>query len=189
MERTQLFIELLNDLHQKINSNNEYQILKSAEIMRSLLFDASGALVDKVNREFLLKIVFEHEDTRNEFDKPFSKDASYVIPGDSFYPKFARISKNYSVKKSSKDQLLKTPILISNGKEFTVKELLHYALYKMGGTHHEDPKTDADIMIENVTKLPFFNFNLIIFQIRSIGFVVETGLQEIKNEVIKKYYR
>jgi hypothetical protein len=50
MTYEQLFLHTLGDLNSKINSQNEYEILKAAGLIRGLFLE-SGALIDKIDMQ------------------------------------------------------------------------------------------------------------------------------------------
>ncbi|MFC7357087.1 hypothetical protein ACFQO1_05270 [Jejudonia soesokkakensis] len=188
MEKHELFIETLNDLELKIHSDKPYQILKSSEIIRSLLFDTTGPLVDKINREFKLKIEFEYRDTKMRSESSPSlipKPTTYIV-ADGFYPPDG-IPNAKSVK-TKKDQFFKALLIYHNDTIYTVKDILNFALYNLGGTHHAEPNTESETNLAELNDLFLGNINSIIFQTRAIGKVVIKALSELKNEVEKKYY-
>lgn len=182
MNRHQLFINSLEDLESKINSKNEYQILKSTEILRTLLFDSSGPLVDKINKEFKIDIKFRYKVVGENLDNPLFKNLVTFICGDGFYPPNSR--PNIKITETKKDQFFKALVIFHNQNFYTVKDVLDFSLYKLGGTHHEDPKTDKEKIFSELNNLYVANGNSIIFQCKSIGEVVLEGLKELRFRVI-----
>ena len=186
MTKTELFLSILDDLKIKSNSNDPYQILKSTEIIRSLLFDTSGPLVDKINKDFKLKITYRYVKYGDNLNHPLFKDLMTYISGDGFYPdEFSNSEKIIETKKS---EFFNALVIFHDKNLFNVKDILDFALYKLGGTHHENPKSEKDKKISTLNTLYLGNQNSIIFQCRSIGKVVYDALIDLKTEVEKKYY-
>lgn len=186
MTKQQLFIEILNDLEFKINSKDQYQILKASELIRSLMFDASGSLIDKINKDYSLKILFEYKDISELLNHPLYKDVDVFFIGQGLYPPFS--NPNSKIIKTKKDDFLKAIIVISDGKRYSVKDILNFSLYKLGGTHHEEPKSDDDKRIAELNGYSLMAINSILYQIIGIGNVVISALYELKNKVIQEYY-
>jgi len=187
MEKHELFLNILKDLRDKIESNNPFQIIKSSELIRSLLFDASGPLVNKVNKEFKVKIEYEYRDTKSDYAASVIalKPSTFVV-SDGLYPDW--LLTNGTIKKTSIDALLSTLIIIKDGKELTVKNVLDYVLYCLGGTHHEEPKKEESVTLAELNEMYFGNANVVVHQVKSIGMVVLKALEPLKSEIIKKYY-
>ena len=55
MKKEQLFIRTIEDLDNKLNSTDDYEILMIAGLLRKLLLDG-GALLDQINSRIGLKI-------------------------------------------------------------------------------------------------------------------------------------
>jgi hypothetical protein len=189
MDKQKLFLYTLEDLKSKLDSNNSYQVLKTSELVRTLLFDTSGPLADKINREFKLKIKFHHKDTMSGYNilAGIAKPSLYLSL-DGFYPKSAMT--NSKTVESNKSEFFKTMVIVVNEREFTVKEILDHAVNCLGGTHHGEPKEAERIALKELEslKLGDLDTNSIIRQTKSIGYVVLDALQELKEKVIEKYY-
>lgn len=189
MNKHNLFLHTLDDLKSKLDSNNSYQILKSSELVRTLLYDTSGPLVNKINQEFKLKIKFHHKDTLSGYNvlARIAKPSLYLSL-DGFYPKNART--NSKTLESNISQFFKTMVIVVDQRVFTVKDMLDHAVNCLGGTHHGEPKEEERFALKELESWSFgdLNTNAIIRQIKSIGYVVFDALQELKEKVITKYY-
>jgi len=187
MEKHDLFLNILQDLKEKIDSNNPYQIIKSSELIRSLLFDASGPLVNKVNKEFKVKIEYEYLDTKSGYRAfLFKMNPESFIVGDGLYPEW--LITRGDIVKTKIDSFFKTMLIVKDGKEMTVKDVLDYVINCLGGTHHEEPKKDERVTLENMKNMFFGNTNAVVHQVKSIGTVVLKAMEPVKSEIIKKYY-
>lgn len=182
MSKEQLFINILDDLKQKIESGDSYQLLKSTELIRSLLFDTTGPLVDKINRQHKLKIKYEYLDSRTGYPESImALNPKWFVVGDGFYPKW--LITNGNIISTKKEKFFSMLIMRIDGREITTKELIDYVLYCMGGTHHSDPKELSELALKKMEDIFFMNTTSAISQIRSIGMVILDSLQELKEQV------
>jgi hypothetical protein len=70
-ENEELFINIYNDLRDKLDKGDKYNLIKASGLIRQILFDASPAspLLDLVNRDYKLKILFRTQKNRPKFGK------------------------------------------------------------------------------------------------------------------------
>lgn len=190
MKKHELFIEVLNDLREKIGSNKPYHIIKATELIRTLLFDKSGPLVDKLNKKYKIKFQFKHCDTRRDLES--LEKIGIPIPdtyicADGFYPETMPSQEKTII--SNRDSFYKTLIMIHEGKEYTVKDVLDHVLYILGGTHHDDPKKEEELILTNLNKhFTIGNISAVVYQIKAISRVVIKSLTELENKIIFEYY-
>jgi hypothetical protein len=185
MRRQELFLNVLKDLRSKIKSNDPYQLIKSSELIRTLLFDSSGPLVHKLNREHKLKIEFKYNDAKDTLDG--YKKAGIPIPttfmiADGFFPGTA-IAKSKTVTEKL-DNFLKALLIYHGGREYSVKDILNHAVNFLGGTHHDDPKKEKELVLTQLNnELLIGGHSSIVLPLKAIGLVVLDALAELESKV------
>jgi hypothetical protein len=56
MRTNVLFLSTLDDLEKSISSNDDYTLLCASKLIRQLFLDGANSLVDKVNKNYKLKL-------------------------------------------------------------------------------------------------------------------------------------
>lgn len=130
MDRDQLFISTFEDLEVRLKSQEEYEILMIAGLLRKLLLDKTP-LVDQVNRERRQKIRFIVNDRSVPTDEPIPEFWSVE---DGFDPNTCvpHLCRPIEV---TKDQLLSRPVLMYRGNVITVREFVLHATHVQGAVH------------------------------------------------------
>lgn len=186
MNKELLFLETLNDLRQKIDSNQPYHLIKSSELIRSLLFDPSGSLVDKINRERRFKIKFEFIDGRDSLEgiRKIGISIDTFTLNDELYP--PTTNPNRPDKKiGSKDNFLNALIIFHNNREYTVKDVLDFVLYNLGGTHHDDPKDEEKEILSHLNNVfQIGGHYSVVRPMKAIGLVVIDALSDLEKSII-----
>ena len=119
MKPEDLLLRRLDELHQLINSSDEYEVLRASATIRQLFLDRTS-LVDVVNRTYQRKLLFtvgEHVFPR----APNLPDPDVWCVVDSIDPRRAppgvpRISK-------SRKQFFSIPVGVVRGEEYTIKDV------------------------------------------------------------------
>lgn len=179
MDRKRLFISTIDDLRNKVESNNEYEILKASGLIRSLLIDSNN-LIDEVNKEFRLKLTFTYADSTQgysaEMIKMMQPDQWAVLDG--FYPG-SQITNAVNVT-TGRDPLLSQMVLINNGERLSVKDVIKYAANVLGGIHAGKVK-QGDVKDEALEKLTglFGNLPTALLQLKAIAHVILDGLEPL----------
>ena len=123
MNAKQLLLCRLDELHQQINSSDEYDVLKAAATIRQLFLDGSNSLVDIVNRTYDRKLEFtivEH----NPPNIPCLPMPDIWCCIDSIDPR--RAPYTLPRVKKTRAQFFSTVIGIANGESYSVKDLTNF---------------------------------------------------------------
>lgn len=179
MDRDQLFIRTIKDLESRLDSNDEYEILMIASLLRKLLLDRNP-LTDQVNRKRRLKIKYRINDRPLPTDEPVP---IFWSVEDGFDPDTSvpHLSKPIEV---TKDQLLSRPVLISNGQTVTVRELILHLAHVQGAVHSGMPKDKKDkVMKKLIETLGIGGLPAGLRLLRAIGRVVRKSLQPLKLKI------
>jgi hypothetical protein len=182
MDDDQLFIETLGDLKPRLEgAPTEYTVLGISTLLRKLILD-SPSLVAKVNRSRRLRIRFvvnAHE--------PVWKTAGFESPvfwsiEDGFDPDTSppHIVTPMEV---TLDQLLSRVVMLIEGREITVKDIVSQALYVVGGAHPpRAPKTATEGALEG-TGIWIAGYPAGLRPLLAIGRVIVKGLDPLRQRV------
>lgn len=176
-----LFLNTLKDLQTKIISNDQYEILMAAALLRKLLSD-ENPLIDQVNRNRKLKIRF----TINN-KKPLDEAGLYFwTVQDGFDPDTAVRVSPLSV---NKEGLLKSTSMVIQGRVITVLALIRFLSHIQGAVHTDDPTNEEEEMLKIFSeKLTIGEQSPSVRSICAICRVVLKGLEPLKQEVLKDQY-
>ena len=163
-----LFLKRLDDLEKASKSKDMYEILDLSRILRQLLLDGTP-LIDQINREYKLKILFRITDCNplegcgKGFPKPKVALAAVGLgldpDTDSLNRKIIEIDKN---------AFLKRIILIRWGKEFTIRDIIKFEANAMGAIHLDKPNKE----IEGVADIGGLTVRINDLRISSVQLVV-----------------
>jgi hypothetical protein len=141
VEGDQLFLETLRDLEKRTGTAaSEYELLRSAALLRQLLLDESP-LVHQVNRGRNLRFVF-----RVNVREPIWKRAGTDPPvfwsrHDGLDPDTALVSAEIAELKW--DGFLGALVMIVDRRNFTVRDIIDQAAHVLGGVHAGTPREQA----------------------------------------------
>ncbi len=177
-----LFLNTLKDLQTKTTSNDQYEMLIAAALLRKLLID-ENSLIDQVNRNRRVKITYLINNK-----KPFDEaDLIFWSIQDGFDPDTS--NSRLSPLSVKKDGLLKSTSMVINGKVITVLALIRFLCHIQGAVHIDDPNNEEEEMLKIISE------NIIvggqsptIRSICAISRVVLKGLEPLKQEVLKDQY-
>ena len=174
-----LFLNTLKDLQTKITSNDSYQMLMAAALLRKLLIDGNS-LTEQVNRNKRLRLAFTFNDK-----KPLDETGLiFWSIQDGFDPdtSIARLSP-LTVKKEG---LLKSTSMVINGKVITVLALIRFLCHIQGAVHIDDPSNDEEEVLKAIEEnITVGGQSPVIRSICAISRVVLKGLEPLKQEVLK----
>lgn len=177
MDAKDLFLRRVDDLHRSINSDDSYELLRAAGIIRQLFLDRDS-LFNQVNRKLKSRLFFEVvEHKPPHFLRSATPSIWCVL--DSIDPMVApehlpRVSKN-------RDQFLAVTLGLVDGKPYTVRDLVKYVAEVMGGVHRGPPRTGTQRALEKISAVgPFQDGRIPLMHIRSIGRVVLQSLRSTK---------
>lgn len=175
MDQKELFLKSLDDLEQKSQTHDWYDMLLISGLIYKLLYD-KHPLVDEVN-ERKIKITFEIN------DRQLPNDSSLVFYSieDGFDPQTSvpHLTNSITV---NKDSLYARKIMIANSKIFTVKELIRFLRNKQGGVHIDNMSLiDKDVLLKDIQKtLGIGGVPAGLRLMRTISRIVVKGLQPLR---------
>jgi hypothetical protein len=178
-----LFLNTLHDLESRIADTDEYNVLGSSALIRKLLIDNSP-LVDQVNRQYQLKLVFEISE---------SSPSILGVPGptvwsvqDGLDPETSRPGKPRKV--VNRDQLLATVLAVVNGKSYTLREIVLFETNIMGGVHAGSPREEKERILNALNSaFAIGGHRASLRQLQAIGRVVLKGLGPLRAAVTSRH--
>ncbi len=177
-----LFTRSLDDLHLSINSADEYEVLRSAGIIRQLFLDGAGSLVDQVNRKHRLRLVFEIIEPK----RPLI--AGLPVPElwcalDSIDPR--RMPSSAESVNKSRDEFFAMTIGSVKGTDYTVSETVKFIANVLGGVHVGFPTDVKENALNEIAKVYIFaNISILLQHLRSIGRIVLQTLKPLRHKVL-----
>lgn len=179
MDKSQLFIKTIEDIEERLTSHDEYEILMIAGLLRKLLLD-SNPLMNQVNQEKRLKITFtvNYRGVPQTPPIPFFWSIEDGIDPDTSVPHLS------NPKKVNRDDFLKIPIILFNGRIIIVKDLILHMAHVEGAIHPGMPKSDEEKVLKELGQtLGIGGLPTGIRLLKAISRVVLKGLQQLKNEI------
>jgi hypothetical protein len=182
MEPDSLFIETLADLDGRLKPAIEpYRILMSAALLRKLLLD-SPSLTDQVNRTWRLKIRY----TTNVSD-PVWKIVGGPAPvfwsiQDGLDPATALTAAQPA--DLTRDQFLARPVMVANGVEFTVRDVIAQVAHISGAVHSGSPKNPKEALLAAVSAdIQVGGYDPSVRTLQAIGRIVTRGLTPLRDAI------
>ncbi|MEA3376603.1 MAG: hypothetical protein U9R72_10475 [Chloroflexota bacterium] len=180
-----LFLRTLDDIEQRLYSQDSYELLGVSALLRKLLFD-DFPLVDRVNRKHRLKIRFQ---VACEDYEQYVKDLEeigvpepmlYIAPEIDLSPRPPRML--------TKDQFYGTVVFAIEGRRYAVNDIVTLLANVMGGVHAGEPRNDDEkaifpVMNDDRYLSEFGSHPGPLYLLRSIGRVVLRALQPLRERV------
>lgn len=167
------FLETLKDLEERLKAGKEYNTIRAAGLLRQLLLDGVP-LINAANRETKIKIQF-----RVPKQPPQTADPPIL----AWMP--LRIGEQMET--VSRDKLLSRVVLMFQGHNFTVKDVIRAVANLRGGVHINNPRNVQEAAITALNR--FFTIvgsgGSVVTTVKGIGAVVLDGTAELV-EAIKK---
>ena len=173
MEERALFLGTLDDMREKLRSNDKYKIIKASGLLRHLLID-SPSLLHQVNRKFRLPILFHVNDYKHELI--FKPDFHWQ----DLSPNNIKTTTTYKVKL---DEFLSITCATVNNDKYSVKDIICSAAHLMGGVHSGKPKDERDVKFLNLDKIIPLAVDPAIMSIVSICNICLDALDELELKV------
>ena len=171
-----LFLNTLRDLATRAVSSDDYTILGASALIRKLLIDRSP-LVDQVNRDYRLRLVFEISESRTSI--PGVPEPNVWSVQDGLDPETSRPGKPR--KTVNRDQLLATVLAIVDGKPYSLREIVLFEANVMGGVHAGSPNEQKEKVLHAVnSKLAIGGTRASLRQLQAISRVVLKGLEPLR---------
>lgn len=178
----QLFSRTISDLENKISAKDPHEILGASALIRKLFLD-DYPLVDQVNREYKLKILF-HVCLPTPDPPGLPKPVVFSIQ-DGLDPDTS--PPGIIVSQLTRDQLFKVVVLIINGKEYIIKDVILFEANIMGGVHAGTPKSEKEKILKTLNdKLSIGGYATSLRQLQAIGRVILKALAPLTEEVTKQ---
>jgi len=175
-----LFLATLHDLEQRQRSEEPYQILGMAGLLRKLLLDAEP-LIDQVNRTRRLKLRFRIIQGRHSLETLRSLGVTYHDIGDCLDPSYIDSQANEAAE-LTRDQFLSTLVNYIAGQAITVREIVTFEANVAGGVHAPGSPTEpAHVGLDAARRQIIMKGQSVsLYHLRNIGRVVAKALQPLK---------
>lgn len=177
MDRDQLFLQTLEDLRKKTDSEAiDYEMLMSAALLRKLLINGSP-LLHEVNRHRREKIRFlvSPEDA---YTRMVLEDAPV------FWGKYEAISPRLGQSRAGEevdlDGFLATRVMLVRSVNVSVQDVIRHVSHLEGAVHAGHPKDDRDALLHAVNaELQVGGVGAVVRTLRGIAAVVLDGLEPL----------
>lgn len=174
-----LFLSTLRDLESRIADTDEYNVLGSSALIRKLIID-DFPLVDQVNRQYRLKLVFEFSESSPSI--PGVPEPAVWSVQDGLDPETSRPGKPRKV--VSRDQFLAMVLAVAKGKSYTLREIVLFEANIMGGVHAGSPREEKEKVLSALNSaLAIGGHRASLRQLQAIGRVVLKGLEPLRAAV------
>jgi hypothetical protein len=177
-ERERLFLDTIADLEAKASLADRYALIKASGLLRLLLIDGS-ALVHQVSRAHRVPLRFETVDYTLKPPFPESILFHWISLDASGSPDAKR-------RTSTLGEFLGVECLASEGRYFTVRNVILAAALLKGGVHAGKPRTDderAPLDLDQVLNVGGFDAS--VATLRGIIAVTLVALRPIVDAVKK----
>jgi hypothetical protein len=181
-----LFLNTLDDLERRVTPGvNEYDVLMSAGLLRKLLLDAPP-LVDQVNRERKLRIVYRIN-ARGPDAVVLEDEPVYWSMQDGLEAEAG----SGGAEEVSRDELLATEIALIRGREITVRDTIDHTANVVGAIHPGTPKPKkrqtSELRQEMSSRLQIGGYSPDIRALQAVGRVVLMALAPLREEIKREY--
>jgi hypothetical protein len=151
MDTDALFVATLDWLHRASSRDplDAYEMVLTSGRLRLLLLDGAP-LVHTVNRERRLKLVFDVGD-HSPPPPPLPQPLFWAVP-DGLNPNHMSTTHNVPMLSLSLDEFLARRILVYEGVDVTVKELIRHAAHVSGGVHAGEPENDTERKLDELAE-------------------------------------
>jgi hypothetical protein len=141
VNRDELFLETVRDLAARTAVDaSEYDVLRSSALLRQLLLD-SDPLVHQVNRERHVPLVFRANVREPIWKMAGSDPTAFWSRHDGLDPERALPAPE--VADLNRDRFLASLVMIVDGRDFTVRDVVGQAAHVLGGVHAGEPREEA----------------------------------------------
>ena len=185
-ETERLFLRTLEDIENRIESNDSYEVLGLSGLIRKLFFD-DNPLVDQVNRTYRRKIKF----VITAFDPTFfetmlsTETIFYFEDVDPEIP-----FPNQPIIEISRDQFFSTRVLIVESKTYSIREIILFEANVMGGIHAGTPKTEEEKTLASINGFCVGgNTRVPTRQLLGIGRIIIKALSPLREDILNATQR
>ena len=171
-----LFLSTLRDLAARIVDQEEYNVLGSSALIRKLLID-DFPLVDQVNQQYRLKLVFEISESNPSI--PGVPEPTFWSVQDGLDPETSRPGKPR--KAVNRDQLLATVLTLVDGKSYSLREIVLFEANIVGGVHAGSPREEKEKVLQAINStLAIGGYRASLRQLQAVGRVVLRGVEPLR---------
>ena len=183
MDADELFVHTLRDLQDRSKAVDEYEVLMCVPLLRKLLMD-STPLMDQVNTELRIRVRFPINGVSEFEELIMSYGLTFWSLEDGIDPEFDQGTGMAVPLEATRDQLLARRVMVVNGKEITIRDLIDQLAHIEGGVHLTSPKEDKEKVLKEVAQRVYVGgLPAGVRQVRSIATVVLRGLQPLKDAI------
>lgn len=173
MNHSRLFEELLLELQVLINSDDEYDIVKSSRVLRQLLLDGD-ALLHIVNRELRVAPQFSILESEGAFE-------------DHFRPTIYPSGLGAEVTTLNLQKFLSHSLGRIDGKPITVREVIKFGAIVLGGVHFkEDSRGEFSHLSALHSSTGSANESAVLVALKHIGAVTRDALIPIRDQMLMR---
>lgn len=179
--KKELFLRTIEDLEKRLSAVDPYEILGISALLRKLFLDELP-LVDQINKEYRLKILFEVVPPRPL--PPGVPEPTFLMTQDGLDPDTSPFAN--SKKQVSRDEFYKICVLTTDGKKYSIREIILFEANVMGAVHAGTPQTEGEAALFEIEKLfRVGGYAPSLRQLKAIGRVVLKALAPLREKARK----
>jgi hypothetical protein len=171
-----LFLSTYQDIENRLNAKEPYEILYISALIRELFLD-DFPLVDQVNKNYKLKILFKITETQAKI--PGLPMPIFYSVHDGFDPDTA-IRPGFRIIEVNRNKFFKACVLAIRGKEYSVREIILFEANIMGGVHASTAKTDKEKALKQIDSLFIGGYRSSLGLLKAIARVILKALEPLK---------
>jgi hypothetical protein len=180
--RDELFIETLRDLEARVQPGvGEYEILMSSLLLRKLLLDGEP-LMDAVNRDRRVRVTFLTNMREPIWSRVGGSKPEFWSIEDGLDPDTALAGSEPQELK--RDAFLAHRVMVVNGIDISVHDLIDQAAHITGAVHALVPTTDKQrILAEVSARLRVAGYGAAIRPLQAVGRIVLRGANPLREAI------
>jgi hypothetical protein len=179
MNKEELFLNVLEELKERLTKGTPYDLTRSSALLRQLMVDGSASLYSAINRKYKETVCFEVKKWEITTASIGKIQMQTVLPSNSC-----------ETEKINLDDFLKRRCLYYNEHTYTVKDIIKIVANIKGGVHSGIPRRPAEHALEH-PEFEMLQFgiagsdptDLCTGQIKAIGIVSLRALVILENRV------
>ncbi len=183
MNREELFIERMDELRTRLDSQKEYDILCAGNLIFQLILDRNKELANLVNTneiDITYQIADSSEYSNHLKEMGFNQN-SWVLDG--LYPKHALVK--HKLVNLSLQEFLDKEVIMREGNSYTIHQVIETVTKVMGARHAGEPWNEHETILSEETA-KFGGAHATTRQILGIGNVVYDALLPLYEDVISR---
>ena len=177
MDQRILFIKTLADIDERLDSADDYDVVRVTALLRQLLLD-QHPLVTVVNHSHRLKVRFRIAVTPGLPAELHTATSVYLqlesLDPDMEFPRG-------KIQEVSREEFLNIIVIIAYGERISIREIIRYTAHVAGGVHSGSPKDDKDrIMNDMAQRFYIGGYQGGLMQLLSISRIVRKALEPLR---------